>query len=208
LEKDRLNEAIHVVPKECEVLEVGAGTGRFSLHLEKLGYKTYISDLSKPMITICKDKFNSKQSQFIGLVCSSTHLPFRPETFGFVFSIRVLNQLSSPQAALQTIREMIRVCRKDGHVLIEFVNESGLSYLGRRRTTFLSVNGVKNLVRQMDKVTIENNWGILFFSQSVLKRIPAKVAPIFIEIDKKFCTVLKFHATRCYILLKKSAFVQ
>ncbi len=203
LEKERLNEAISNMPHGSQVLEVGAGTGRFSFHLATEGYQTHLIDLAWPMLRICKEKFNMRKVEFSGYRCSSTHLPFRSESFDFVFTIRVLNQLPSRKAALQTIQEMIRVCRTGGYILFEFVNSRGLSRLGNQNATLLSMEVIHHLIAPKNHVSIKSMRGVLFFSQTALEKIPGIFKQIHLKVDKFFCSLAPLHATRCYLLLKK-----
>jgi len=204
LEKEKLDEALRHVPLESQVLELGAGTGRFSFYLSKRGYQAHLIDLSSPMLRICKSKFNIQKVEFLGLQCSSTHLPFRSQSFDFVFAIRLLNQLPSSGAALRTIQEMIRVCRIGGNILFEFVNGEGLTRLDYQKTTFLSMKVVHHLIDSINHVFIVNTKGILFFSQSALDKIPRIFKKIHLKVDKFFCSIAPLHATRCYVLLKKN----
>jgi len=202
LEKESLNEAISNIPHGSQVLEVGAGTGRFSFHLSKLGSLTHLIDLAWPMLRICKEKFNIQEVEFLGYRCSSTHMPFRSQSFDFVFAIRVLNQLPSCKAALRTIQEMIRVCRPGGYILFEFVNRKGLSRLGNQDATFLSMEVIHHLIAPTNQVSIKSKKGILFFSQTALEKIPGIFKQIHLKVDRFFCSLAPLHATRCYILLK------
>ena len=209
LEQEILSKAISKISLNSSVLEVGAGTGRFSLHLAKQGYRINLIDLSRPMLRICKDKFCEQKLGFSAYHCSSTHLPFRSCSFDFVFAIRLLNQLPFIEAALQTIREMLRVCKTGGYVLFEFVNRDSLSRIGAcaRETTFLSMRILlQDLGNLTSEFSVESKWGILFFSQSVLEKIPTmELKEIFLGVDNFFSSVAPLHTTRCYIMLNKIA---
>ncbi len=106
-------------PKKGDlVLDVGCGTGRFSLLLKRRGCKVVGLDFSEEMLTFSKNR---------GLTTvvrgDALHLPFPPNTFRIVISVFVLEFLKDPELAL---KEMIRVTCKGGKVVVGVLNKWSL----------------------------------------------------------------------------------
>jgi ubiquinone/menaquinone biosynthesis C-methylase UbiE len=91
-----------------KILDVGCGPSSwlFRENLKPVGV-----DLSAAYIK------KYRQAGAEGVVSSSEHLPFPDHMFGSVWSIGLLHHLSTSQAK-KTVQEMVRVCRKNGTVII------------------------------------------------------------------------------------------
>jgi len=117
IERKNLLKLIH--PKKGDlVLDVGCGTGRFSLLLKKRGCKVVGLDFSEEMLKFSKDRGLKNVVQGDAL-----HLPFTQNTFRMVISLFVLEFLKNPELAL---KEMIRVTCKGGKVVIGVLNKWSL----------------------------------------------------------------------------------
>jgi len=96
------------------ILDVGCGTGRLMINLsrgDRLGI--YGCDNSMGML-----KNAPERSKMHIACCISDHLSYKADTFDAVVSVAVFHHLYSETIALQTIREMIRVVKKGGKVII------------------------------------------------------------------------------------------
>ena len=114
------------------ILDVGCGTGR---HLELFQLSNQITgiDQSEEMLALARQK-NPHAELHLGSVES---LPFDSNTFDVVYSFRVLQHVRDQ---MQAIREMARVCKVGGTVLVVTYNAWSplnlykhlrMSYLGR-----------------------------------------------------------------------------
>lgn len=93
-----------------KVLEIAAGTGRFSLMLASMGVKVTACDISEPMLDIARKKAKEKGLDesvdfFRG---DAERLPFEDDTFDLVVAIRFMHLVDHPEKFL---REMARVSR-------------------------------------------------------------------------------------------------
>ncbi len=95
--------------KGIAVLEVGAGSGRFSIALEERGFNVLATDLSHEMLR----RLSQRCSDIATIVADAHHLPFRDGIFDSVFSSDVLEHLADPGKA---IKEQTRVCRSKGMI--------------------------------------------------------------------------------------------
>lgn len=112
----------HVTP-ESQVLEAGCGTG---LILRRLAPHVKLAvglDLSAGML-------RSAHKRDLSVVQASvTHVPFPDDTFDVVCSFKVLAHVEPIVLAL---RELSRVLRPGGRLIVEFYNTRSLRYLIKR----------------------------------------------------------------------------
>lgn len=202
LEIQQFKSILEILPPRQKILEIGCGTGRFTLLSLANGHDVYALDPSPAMLAQCKKK-TLKFENIHYYLGEGSDLPFPNSCFNFVFSIRTLNQVSSKAYAKNMIREMIRVCTSNGLILIEFINRHSLSFLGKP-TVLLSKGDIKSLIKKYNySLQIINFAGILFFSQTIMNRIPRILLDAYERIDSFFSRKFPALSTRCYITLKK-----
>lgn len=100
------------------VLEVGAGTGFFSLNLARAGIVTgdlHVTDLSPGMVEVCRRNAAANDLAVTGHVADAEALPFDDDSFDVVVGHAVLHHLPVPGVA---IREAFRVLRPGGRLLV------------------------------------------------------------------------------------------
>jgi ubiquinone/menaquinone biosynthesis C-methylase UbiE len=105
------------------VLEVGCGTGLILGRLAPEAACAYGVDLSPNMLQGARDR---GLSVALG---SATSLPFPDDSFDLVCSFKVLAHVPDIEKAL---REIARVTRPGGRMVLEFYNRWSLRYLAKR----------------------------------------------------------------------------
>ncbi len=104
----KLKEIFRFVSPDENILDVGCGP---SSRLWKLGYKPFGLDISKSYVS----EFNKTCDK--AKLGSADTLPFKKQEFKIVWSFGLLHHLED-NVARKSILEMIRVCKKNGEVLI------------------------------------------------------------------------------------------
>ena len=92
-----------------EVLDVGTGSGRHSLHAARAGAHVVAVDLGAS-IDVAR---RNLPASVLTVQADAERLPFAPESFDLVMAIGVLHHLPDPDRALQSI---VRYARPAGHV--------------------------------------------------------------------------------------------
>jgi len=96
------------------VLEVSCGRGGFSNFLASKGALVCAVDFAGSALRIAREKANKAGTRNGKVLLSQTdahYLPFAERAFDLVISCESIEHLVDPQ---QAVREMARVCRKDG----------------------------------------------------------------------------------------------
>lgn len=109
------------------IVDVGAGWGRWSLSAATLGWNVASID---PWIDCCRALSRvARQLNPSGEIkianADGRHLPLPDDSFDAAFSYSVLQHLPKPEAA-EALREMVRVVRPGGTVLVQMPNVSGV----------------------------------------------------------------------------------
>ena len=200
IEKTCFSELIKLTKSKQNVLEVGCGTGRFTKHFSSKFDNLIASDASPDMLELAKKNcvgFKNVSFQLIQV----DNISAADNTYDIVYGIRLLNQLADKNTAQKAVKEMIRVAKNGGYVLVEFVNFDRL--LKR------SNKGVQLKEREIIRWAEEENSyyisarGACLFSESLLKKIPSIILKIYAYIDKLFSRMLRKKTARIYILFKK-----
>jgi SAM-dependent methyltransferase len=110
------------LPAGTRVLEVGGGAGVMTVALARRGYRVDAVDASEAMVELTRRHAGdagceSLVSARTGDACA---LPFPDGTFDLTVAIGVISWLAQPDLA---IREMARVTRPGGHVLLTAFNQ-------------------------------------------------------------------------------------
>jgi len=97
------------------LLEAGCGGGQYLYNFSKLGYRVFGIDLSKEILTICRDNCMGYHVKPILKLADVRNIPFKRECFDVVFSMGVIEHLEDYRKAL---KEMVRVTKKEGLIFI------------------------------------------------------------------------------------------
>jgi len=201
MELAQLNTVLDNLSPNSRVLEIGCGTGRFMYELLHKGFEVVGLDASPHML----EESKARNSQFVNakfVLAEGADIKFPAEAFDFVYSIRVLNQVESEEYALHMIREAVRVARKGGWILLEFVNKDGMSRPGKSRVR-LNYKQVTQAAEHNGGARVQRFSGILFFPETLMKHTPKVLLPLFELADKAMASLFPKFCTRCYVILKK-----
>lgn len=108
------------IKEGMKVLDVGCGTGIFSIKLAKLGCRVTGIDISGGMLEIARKKAVSENLDIEFLKMDACKLEFADETFDAAISVTVLEFVQDYSKFLD---ELFRVVKKNGQIVIGTINK-------------------------------------------------------------------------------------
>ena len=101
-----------LINPNSKILDAGCGNGKNMIYFKKNGHTVKGIDFSDSLLKICKSKDLDVLSSDI------RSLPFENNTFDNTISIAVIHHLSTNEDRIKAIKELLRVTKKDGKILI------------------------------------------------------------------------------------------
>ncbi|MFA6485899.1 MAG: class I SAM-dependent methyltransferase [Candidatus Magasanikbacteria bacterium] len=102
--------------KNKKILDVGAGTGRLSVRLSKMGASVTALDVSEKMLAKLKSKSNKIES----VIGDAESLPFPDNSFDIVVAAFLIVHLKDPRRFFD---EAYRVLKEDGVLAVTNINQ-------------------------------------------------------------------------------------
>lgn len=118
-----------MVNRGYKVLDFGCGNGRLAGFLGN-NYQEFIGvDISQKLIDISRQRYNSEKNRFVKLSLDFSRLPFKDNYFDVVFSIAVFHHFPSREYSLKIARELHRVLKPGGKIVVTVWNLWQKQYL-------------------------------------------------------------------------------
>ena len=162
-----------------KILDFGCGNGRLlELFHAKVEPSQYIGlEISQKMVDVARSKYSGNNLKF-EKISGSDNLPFSDNYFNSIYSIAVFHHMPSHDYRLQTAKELYRVTKPGGHIIITAWNLWQRKYI---KNIFINwaykIIGKSNLDWNDCYITFKNNKGEIFsryhhaFHKSELKKL-------------------------------------
>lgn len=132
------------------ILEVGAGTGRYSVTLAKQGYRVTAVDLIAHNLDLLKAKLDGSES-LTALQGNAMALSFLPDnTFDLTMLLGPMYHLYTREDKRKALAEAVRVTKRGGHILV--------AYCMNEPTVIQYVFGLNHLHEVMDLHMLTPDW--------------------------------------------------
>lgn len=119
LEKQLIEDV--AFPKKGEAaIDLGCGTGIYSIWLAEKGLSVTGVDISKEMLKVAKEKSDDKHLAIDYKQADLYHLPYADETFDLAVCNIVLEFVDSPELV---IAESLRVLKKGGRLVVGMIGK-------------------------------------------------------------------------------------
>ena len=102
----------NTINSNSKILDAGCGNGKNMTYFKKNGHTVKGIDFSDSLLKICKSKDLDVLNSDI------RNLPFENDTFDNTISIAVIHHLSTNKDRIKAIKELLRVTKKGGKILI------------------------------------------------------------------------------------------
>jgi ubiquinone biosynthesis O-methyltransferase len=140
------------------VLDIGCGTGLYSIRFANKGAHVSAVDPSKKMLDIAQEKTNHSIVPIHFIVSAAENLPFQDHSFDLIAAISSLEFVSDID---QSLREIHRVLKPGGRVVFGVLNQESLwiqSLMKQpnfdntiyKHATFFTYKSLKNLFNRFD----------------------------------------------------------
>lgn len=185
LEKDNVHKTEYIISrywidkylnKNIKILEIGAGTGRYSINLANEGYDVTSVDLSKHNIDILNSKINDnmKIKTYLGDATDLSML--KDETYDLVLCLGPLYHLYNDDMK-KCIKEALRVSKK-GAILF-------FAYLPSNFAFVKAINETPNYLKDYE-MEYKNNFNLIDSRNQFVFLKPIEIENIMIEcgVDK------------------------
>lgn len=119
------------VQKGMKILDVGCGTGNFSIKLARMGCEVVAIDISKEMLKVAESKAKKENLDIEFHNMDVYNLEFEDNYFDGVISVTAFEFINDPKKAME---EMFRVLKTNGNLLIGTISKDsqwGEMYLSK-----------------------------------------------------------------------------
>ncbi|MDB4173017.1 class I SAM-dependent methyltransferase [bacterium] len=123
-EKKILTGMLAAHPKDEPILEVAAGTGRFSLMLARMGYKVVAVDSSMEMLRLIQNAAEDEGLDIICLQADAFNMPFPDNAFLTVYSMRFVWHFKEYAAI---IKEFSRIAKNE--IVFDHMNLFSIGFI-------------------------------------------------------------------------------
>ena len=106
--------------KSKKIIEVGAGTGRYSVALAKEGYHVTAVDLTEHNLDILRSKLSGEEPIEVHQGTALDLSRFADESFDLTLFLGPLYHLYSREDKLQALREAVRITKKNGIIMVAY----------------------------------------------------------------------------------------
>jgi ubiquinone/menaquinone biosynthesis C-methylase UbiE len=109
--------------KTLKLLDLGGGTGKYSLLLSKFGYDVTLADISKESLKVAYEKFKQENVSISIINISGEELSFENNSFDIIIMLGgVINYTPNYDKLL---KECKRVLKQNGILYFDFINNNG-----------------------------------------------------------------------------------
>jgi len=115
----------NLISSKANILDVGAGTGRYSFYYASKGNSVTALDIVPKHVNLMREKFKENKEMKINIdIGNATDLSrYSDESFDAVFCFGPLYHLSTQQERNKCVKECLRVLKRGGLLSLAYINK-------------------------------------------------------------------------------------
>lgn len=189
--------------QKVKILDVACGTGRMLPVV--LEYKVDYTglDTSKSMTKYLREKAKkmNKEKDVKLVIGDATKIPFKDESFDFVFSYHLTWHLP-PESEKKMILEMQRVTKRGGYFVFDILNSNFISEKIKKISGFKSEKGIYKMgVSEIKKLLLSREYFLEKLSDAKIKNSFLYSLFNLVNIFRKVLPINLYHMV--YFIVKK-----
>ena len=172
--------------EEANNLEVGCGTGRFTIPLLKLGCGISATDINESLLKALREKLSADKSlerNCIVKVEDGFSLSYANHQIDGLLSIHVIGRFKTASDQLALLKEFSRVLRPGGRILFNFSNKSSFLYGKLYKKHLIHYDEVISGLSKLGFNIIELR-GMWLVNGRLLRAVPSFLRGPIIGLDK------------------------
>jgi ubiquinone/menaquinone biosynthesis C-methylase UbiE len=185
------------------VLEVGAGTGRFTLDALEHGFKLIATDINELMLKSLREKLAraGREDDCEVRIADIFDLDFPDESFDFVFSLHVIPRFENLEDQEVALTEVARIVRPGGSFLF--------NYRSRKSFYNLAYRGFATPPAEIDRILsnasmrIVHKQGKWLLNRKLINRLPMFVGRGISVIDRALVDFMPDRAWDVFVVARK-----
>lgn len=114
---------LSMLPKGAKLLDIGCGSGRFSVNAAKLGFDVTGVDITPDAIEACRKRAKAANLKNVRFIVADITEDSLAEQYDYVFCPRfVINAIATDERRRRAIAAMYDACRPGGRIFVESFN--------------------------------------------------------------------------------------
>ena len=188
---------------ECSILEIGAGTGRFTQIALERGLSVVATDINEAMLNELRTMVAQSGAQDRCEVRTEDvfSLTFKDESYDYVFSLHVIPRFTTLEDQRAAIKEIGRCLRPGGRFLFNYRNSKSfynLFYKGHAA----SPREMKEALADAGLRVVEKR-GKWLINRGVLNRLPLPIGRLVAALDRSMERVWPDRAWDVFVVAMK-----
>ncbi len=186
-------------------LEVGCGTGRFTIPLLEMGFRTTATDINESLLSSLREKVASSkvfQENCIVRVENGFELSLGDGDVDGLLCVHVIGRFESDADQLALLKEFSRVLKPGGKLLFNFSNKSSMLYGKRYRNHLIAYDTIMGQLPSLG-FSVVSTRGKWIVNGTLLRKVPSFLRPVVLGVDSLMQTILSSRSWDVFVLAQK-----
>jgi SAM-dependent methyltransferase len=187
-----------------QVVELGAGTGRFTLAALARGARVLATDVNESLLATLREKVDAAGLADRCRIATESifELPFEDESIDYAYSIHVIPRFLSLQDQEAAIAEVARTLRPGGRYLFNFRNANSLVYGRFDRAHATRPREIEQILNAAGMRIVEKR-GKWLLTGRLVRLLPGPLRPVAAAIDRWLWRFLPDRAWDVFVVAEK-----